>query len=374
MKTSKINAEHWLSFDTQPKDKRKIEILWSDNSTTVFKYNHEHWLTYKEKAKLTPLKWRYAPTSNEQKLWEKQKVLMAMNKEYTIKVVNGNYELISDLFWHKTFKKGDYTMDELKFIKKVRHYVVKNEIYLKPIFIDNQVFVDDVHYVKVARVPIGKTYSNVCEVDIDQAYWETAYQLGIINSAIYTEGSKGNISKKARLTALGSLAKKKYHYKFVGDKVVDTIIEKEPLLENLWFTVCKRVSDVMHKVIFELGSDFIFYWVDGIYFKNTPENVQKAMKVFIDNGYNSKFKRINQIHFHQRGFTVNDYGDIKREFSYPQYNKQGKKINHAESFKLTKLANKVLHTGLDMVDQIKAEMKEYEANEKSKNKKGNGKK
>ena len=45
----------------------------------------------------------------------------------------------------------------------------------------------------------------------------------------------------------------------------------------------------MHKVIDELKSDFIFYWVDGIYFKNTPENVSKAMNIFIENGYNSKF-------------------------------------------------------------------------------------
>lgn len=292
-----------------------------------------------------------------------------MDREYTIKIVNGNYELISDMFSHKTFKKFDYTIDELRFIMSVRSYVMKNEIYLQPHFQDNQVFAEDVHYISVARVPIGKTFDNVCEVDIDQAYWETAYQLGIINDTIYAKGAKGNISKKARLTALGSLARKKYNYKFKGEKLLDTIIEKEPLLENLWFTICKRVSDVMHEVIKELGRDFIFYWVDGIYFQNTPKNVQKAMSIFIKNGYNSKFKKINQIRFHERGFAVNDYGAIVREFSYPQYSKKGAKIDHAENFKLAKVANEIVNQNVDMVEKIKGEMRDFDEKEKAKNKK-----
>jgi hypothetical protein len=293
---------------------------------------------------------------HHKQLLEKQKVLIDMDEEYTIKVVNGNYELISNMFTHKTFKKSEYTMDELKFIKSVRSYIKRNEIYLLPHFQDNQVFPQDVHYVKVARVPMFKKFDNVCEVDIDQAYWETAYQLGIISDDIYVKGSKGNISKKARLTALGSLAKKTYNYKFKGDKLLDTIIDKEPLLENLWFTICKRVSDVMHQVIEELNGDFIFYWVDGIYFQNTKENVAAAMNVFIENGYQSKFKKVNQIYFHETGFTVNDYGEIKREFTYPNYNKKGARIDYAENFKLATVANNIIKKGVDMTDVLKFEM------------------
>jgi len=293
-----------------------------------------------------------------EKLMAIQKILVELDKEYEIKVINGNFELISDLFVHKTFKKGDYTVDELRFIKDVRFYIMKNEIYLDPKFQENQVFPEDIHYVRVARVPLGKLFKNVCEVDIDQAYWETAYQLGIIDEKLYQRGSKGHISKKARLTALGSLAKKTYHYKFKGEKLLDTIIDREPLLENLWFTICKRVSDVMNEVIAALGSDFIFYWVDGIYMNNTPENVTKAMNVFINWGYQSKFKRINQIQFHEKGFTVNDYGEITREFCYPKYNQKGNKIDYAENFELAKLANKVVNEKIDLVSQIKKEFRQ----------------
>lgn len=316
--------------------------------------------------------------AHHKQLLEKQKVLIDMDAEYTIKVVNGNYELISSLFTHKTFNKNEYTMDELKFIKSVRSYIKRNEIYLQPHFQDNQVFPEDVHYIKVARVPMFQKFDNVCEVDIDQAYWETAYQLGIISDEIYVSGSKGNISKKARLTALGSLAKKKYNYKFKGDKLLETIVDKDPLLENLWFTICKRVSDIMHQVIEALKGDFIFYWVDGIYFKNTPENVSIAMQVFIENGYNSKFKKINQIYFHEKGFTVNDYGDIKREFTYPNYSKKGAKIDYAENFKLATVANKVIKSGIDITERLKSEMQaeldEEAAKNEEKTKKKNNKK
>ena len=281
-----------------------------------------------------------------------------MDEEYTIKVVNGNYELISKMFTHKTFKKSEYTMDELKFIKSVRGYIKRNEIYNLPHFVDNQIFPEQIHYVKVARVPKFQKFDNVCEVDIDQAYWETAYQLGIVSDEIYVAGSKGNISKKARLTALGSLAKKKYNYKFKGRDLIEMTVEKDELLENLWFTICKRVSDVMNKVIIALNGDFIFYWVDGIYFNNTPENVSKAMSVFIEYGYNSKFKKINQIYFHDTGFTANDYGEIKREFSYPNYSKKGDTIDYAENFKLATVANKIINEEIDLVDGLNKSMED----------------
>lgn len=283
---------------------------------------------------------------------EQQKVLMDLDKEYVIKVINGNYQLISDLFKHSTYRQGTYTSKELQFIKSVRTHILKNDIHLKEEFQERQLYSDDVHYVKVARVPIGEVFDKVCEVDIDQAYWETAYQLGIVNDTIYSTGCKGVISKKARLTALGSLAKKTYIYKFKGKKVIGKEVEKDPLLENLWFTICKRVSDVMHSVIDSLGKDFIFYWVDGIYFKHTKKNVQIAMNTFIENGYNAKFKKINQIYFHDTGFVVNDYGEIKREFNFPDYSLAKKKTDYSEAFRLSNLANDIINSKIDLLDDI----------------------
>ena len=87
-------------------------------------------------------------TPHYKQLIEKQKVLIDMGEEYTIKVINGNYELISNMFNHKTFKKSEYSMDELNFIKSVRSYIKREEIYALPHFQDNQVFPEEIHYVR----------------------------------------------------------------------------------------------------------------------------------------------------------------------------------------------------------------------------------
>lgn len=292
------------------------------------------------------------------KLLESQKILIEMDEEYTIKVINGSYELISSVFKHKTKNHTNYTSKELNFIQSVKRYVIKNEIYLRDEFQENQLFAEDVHFVRVSRVPVNKVFDNVCEVDIDQAYWETAHHLQIISDELYTKGRKGNISKQARLTALGSFAKKVYKYNFKGKKVQSVEVERDALLENLWFTICKRVSDVMHKVIDALGDDFIFYWVDGIYFENTQDNISKVMQIFLDSGYNSKFKKINQIAFHETGFTVNDYGEIKRKFNYPKYSEVGKKIDYSENFRLADMANQIVNSKTDLLDNIKKKHKE----------------
>ena len=192
-------------------------------------------------------------------LLDKAKYLADKGEDYTIKVINGNYELISDLFNHKTINKTSYSPPELQFIRSVKRYIVKNDIHLQPQF-EKQYFAEDVHYIKVAKVPIGKKFDNVYEVDIDEAYWKTAHLLKIIDDDVYKRGQKGNISKQARLTALGTLAKKVYLYKFKGDKLDKVNTESDPLLQNLWFTICKRVSDVMNQCIKKIGKDFIFYW------------------------------------------------------------------------------------------------------------------
>ena len=249
-------------------------------------------------------------------LLNKAKYLADKGEEYTIKVVNGNYELMSDLFNHKTINKTTYSPSELQFIRAVKNYIVKQDIHLLPQF-EKQYFAEDVHYIKVAHVPIGEVFTNVYEVDIDEAYWKTAHLLGVINDKIYQRGQKGNISKQARLTALGTLAKKVYLYQFKGNKLEKVNTETDPLLQNLWFTICKRVSDVMNECIRAMGKDFIFYWVDGIYF-NKNDKKEAQIKDFLNKkGFGYSEDTLTGL---KSEFTGDGY-----QFSY-QKNKKEKSI------------------------------------------------
>ena len=284
-------------------------------------------------------------------LLNKAKYLADKGEQYTIKVVNGNYEIMSDLFNHKTINKTTYSPSELQFIRAVKNYIVKQDIHLLPQF-EKQYFAEDVHYIKVAHVPIGEVFTNVYEVDIDEAYWKTAHLLGVINDKIYQRGQKGNISKQARLTALGTLAKKVYLYQFKGNKLEKVNTETDPLLQNIWFTICKRVSDVMNECIRAMGKDFIFYWVDGIYMKGGIKSVGKCEEIFTNYGYNVKFKKIKQIYFHETGFDCNDYGTHVRHFNYPYTTKTGQKIlKYMESMELKQLAKDIIDKDFDLTDK-----------------------
>ena len=129
--------------------------------------------------------------------------LQGTDREYTLVCTNGNYELISDLFRTKTYARNTrITPKELGFIKKVKNYIVKNLIYAN---FKKDYFPRNIVYMDANPKWRGTILTDVVEVDIDQAYWETAYQLGALSKELYDQGKKGTISKEARMVALGSL-------------------------------------------------------------------------------------------------------------------------------------------------------------------------
>jgi hypothetical protein len=310
-------------------------------------------------------------------LIKKISFLSRMDEEYVVKAVNGNYTLESELFKDRTFSLGDYTAADLQFIKSVKRYITTNAIYLLPQF-EKQYFKRDVAYLGVKKTAVGTHYDGLMEVDIDEAYWKTARLLEIIPQEIYEKGQKAAVcpechgdsfeetshackgcgtiapmptSKKTRLTALGTLAKKIKIYRLKGRQLIKESVESDPLLENLWFTICKRIGDIMHEVARSLGDDYIFYWVDGIYMKRTPESVQKAVEIFNHYGYNAKTKPIDSIDFNEDGFVVWDTPKEKREFNYPHYTKDRKR-DFVEAENIKELAQKVFVQNYDVLGAI----------------------
>lgn len=262
-------------------------------------------------------------------------------EEWQLRSVNSNYELITPSQTLRHLKRKDLTPRELGFIRRVKNYVIKNEIHCK----FTEIYMpSDVKYVWVNRQEPNTVMDDVLEIDIDEAYWQTAYLLGVIPEGLYNEGRKenGQISKVARLVALGSLAKKTSLYEFKGNKIVKRKVERMELTENVWYTICKRVSDVMGEAMMAAGKDFLFYWVDGIYMRNTPEAMSRVAKVFTDWGYQWKVRPIQKIEFEVKGFKVYDIGVSEpRPFFYPR---KRKRTDHGldEEYNLHELCNDVL--------------------------------
>jgi hypothetical protein len=256
-------------------------------------------------------------------LKQKCEYLYKQGMSFTLVKSGGSYELVSSLWNEKASARG-FKADDLQFINRVRSYIEKNNVALD--FLDTYYKGEDIQYIKVKDYAVGEIIEDLIYVDINGAYWQTAHQLGIINDALYVKGLE--VNKVVRLAALGSLAKTKDIWKYDGKDFKKTETIRSPN-ENLWFAICKRVSDVMIEVVNAIGDDFVFYWVDGIYIKNTPDVLSRVTSKFIEMGYTSKFEKIPNIVFHEKGFDVQ--GALKSDLKHFSWISEGKDKGGAKS-------------------------------------------
>lgn len=255
-------------------------------------------------------------------LKEKSLFLYDTGKPFTLVKSGNTYELRSSYMNAKAFREG-FTAFDLRFVKSVKQYVLNNDIAGKFIDVDYQD--KRIHYIEVKRFEVGEVIDDLIEIDIDRAYWDTAYILGIISKGIYNAGLSPKISKVVRLAALGSLARKTETWVFDGKKMNKVASDESKGTfgtNNLWFAICKRVSDVMQDAVMQAGDDFVFYWVDGMYIRNNSYAMAKIMSCFNSWGYESKSRFIKEVTFNPKGFTVQGVlKDDVREFSYPMSDK-----------------------------------------------------
>ena len=135
----------------------------------------------------------------------------------------------------------------------------------------------DVHYyafnrnaIDIMKYDIGTvhTIENVKEADITKAYYRTALNLDFITQEFHDKCL--TIPKNDRLRLIGSLATLKTitYYEAGILKEDKTEIEENPLLREAWFKICSYVDNAMQIFKGCLKENFLFYWVDGIYFKD----------------------------------------------------------------------------------------------------------
>jgi hypothetical protein len=129
---------------------------------------------------------------------------------------------------------------------------------------------------------------NVFEADISHAYYRACYVLGFISKELYTDIIK-KLSKHDRLRLLGCIASIKTTDIYENGilKNPDAPAMQDELLRMAWFKICNYIDTALIDLKFLLGDDFLFYWVDGIYFK-----VQNKTDVFT---YTAQWYKIRQI-------------------------------------------------------------------------------
>jgi hypothetical protein len=264
------------------------------------------------------------------------------------------YQLTSKLYNDKAYRVG-MTPKQLAFIRSVKTFVDNEGVALK--FIDDDFKSLRIDYIKVNDFNSGDKVEDLVYIDINGAYWKTAYNLGVISSSIYKRGL--DTDKVVRLAALGGLAKRKDIWRFNGKEFKKQKPIRSISTENIWFAICKRVSDVMSEVAKKIGSNFVFYWVDGIYVKNDTATIAQISEMFLKYGYTTKMEYIPYVEFGERGFKVQGAieEDVKN-FCW-SIDKVDKKpiTTYIENHRLKKLAESIMYGKKKQSDTAKNDAK-----------------
>lgn len=154
---------------------------------------------------------------------------------------------------------GSLTRPELSFIKQTRKEAEASQV--EPLGFSAK----DIFYYRFRDLAPGR-YEGVTEVDVNSAYWEIARQKGIISEQLYKKGLN-DVSKMARLVALGSLATVRHHYVYdlSKGKYKSEKVECNERTRSYFFDVAKQLDEVMARCIQK--HQVLFYWVDAFILK-----------------------------------------------------------------------------------------------------------
>jgi hypothetical protein len=129
----------------------------------------------------------------------------------------------------------------------------------------------------------------VLNLDISGAYAAALMVNGLISEKTYAYLQ--SLQKTERLVSVGMLAKGYTEFQYENGKCVNVKAHREKTAQ-IFFYLIQEINYVMTDIQFYLGSDFIFYWVDGIFFKySTPsKKIKEIEQLLIDGGYKYKYE------------------------------------------------------------------------------------
>lgn len=125
-------------------------------------------------------------------------------------------------------------------------------------------------------------------VDIKNCYPKTAFNYGFISQETFDYVNSLRV-KSDKHMAFGMLATNYTCFDFtLGELLTPPYSEKNDRHRNYFFALVSEISAVMNQIKTELYKDFIFYWVDGMYFK-TEKAAKRAREILAENQFDSSF-------------------------------------------------------------------------------------
>ena len=121
----------------------------------------------------------------------------------------------------------------------------------------------------------------VLNIDISSAYATCLVRNGLISEKTY--GIIKKLPKTERLPCVGMLATSHTKFYYSNGECYNVDVYRAPTA-SVFFYLIDEINYIMQEIQFLLGVDFIFYWVDGIFFNyNTaPEKIQMIENFLIE--------------------------------------------------------------------------------------------
>ncbi len=246
---------------------------------------------------------------------------MTVQSTYTNTIQIETERLIEKYIYTENVRKTHDLILMAKAKKQIKESIKKNPI---PIIDRSKIIYFD--YTGVIRKTIKEneiiSASNVIEIDITGAYIKAALNLGLISQALYNEIVI--LDKRARLSILGAIALRKFVTFYDNGKPKKFDIIKNDELRNVWFYITAHIDEILKDCKFILKpNEFYFYYVDGIYIKNTPEAIIKVQEVFKQRNFDFKCKlwqKIEVVNFNKTMLLKCTNDDNIKTFQLPTKN------------------------------------------------------
>ena len=253
-------------------------------------------------------------------------MLKRLGKPFRMEITNSTIKIIKEDGDKYILSAKDLSFKSLAFIKNVKNDGLRYDNFLalklsnpvdfykwqgcKCLAIDTNwganlrglpfVRAKDINYFRWNNISEG-VYYDIVEIDVNNAYWNKALEMGVISPATYIKGLN-DMEKMDRLIGLGSLATitEKYQYEPETGQIRHTGRKVNEFTRNIFFNIAKRIDNLISGIFEKAGTNnVVFYWVDALFCRTYAVDFIKAE--FEAQGIETKTKIIQSMNVYQKG-------------------------------------------------------------------------
>jgi len=156
-------------------------------------------------------------------------------------------------------------------------------------------------------------------IDFSACYLTVLKNKGVISNELFIQINK--LPKQDRLICLGMLAYEPFKITYIKGKRFGPIVQMKNEYSHVFYYACSLTQELMSDIIRRINNNYIFYWVDGIFFKNpviyyAVRDYLKSIGMTYRFGSCYGFKYIDKDKYFNISFMQSD----KNKFDPKRYN------------------------------------------------------